>query len=221
VPDLERLAREFAQRVQRLLNTTICKDIRIPSVVTDDPAFVLAGHGLGRSSFLTTPFPVLIKGKKPSCWLDVQYRLCLGGVGEHLMVATSYFGVYAPGDEPSRLLCHFDYERDKAGGHAFSHVQVEGESAALAAWGQRKRELGRLHFPAGGRRYRLILEDVIQFLIAEELAKGRNGWEDVLAAERETYYAIQLRAAVQHDPGTAAAALSGMGYRVEEPAAGP
>jgi hypothetical protein len=217
VPDLERQARDFAERVQRLLNTTICKGVRIAAVVTRDPAEVHIGDGLTKSGLKSAPFAVQHEGKKPSCWLDVRYSLCLGAVGEHLMVRNSYFGVYAPGKEPSKLLCHFDYEREKEGGHAYSHVQVEGECPALAAWGRRKLALGRLHFPAGGRRYRLILEDVIQFLIAEELAEGREGWKDVLDDERETYNAIQLQAAVQHDPDTAAAALSEIGYRVTEP----
>ena len=63
--------------------------------------------------------------------------------------------------------------------------------------------LHRLHFPAGGRRFRLTLEDVIEFLVAARLASGRQGWADVVAAEREEFYRIQLRAAVRRDPETA------------------
>ncbi len=50
----------------------------------------------------------------------------------------------------------------------------------------------------GGRRFRPILEDVIEFLIVEQLAKPRDdGWKDVLDQEREEYYRIQLQAAIR------------------------
>jgi hypothetical protein len=53
--------------------------------------------------------------------------------------------------------------------------------------------LDRLHFPVGGRRFRPILEDVIEFLIVERLARARDGWADVLSQERDRYYGIQLQ----------------------------
>jgi hypothetical protein len=214
--DLERLARDFATTVQGLLNQTICKDIRIAAVVSPDPNVVLVGYGLGRASLLTERFPVGIKGRKPLCWLDVQYRLCLDDKSQYLTVVASFFGIYAA-DSDQSCLCHFDYEREKTGGYAVSHLQVEGTSEALAAWGDPKRTLGRLHFPAGGRRYRLTLEDVIQFMITEELADARPGWLDFLEAEREKYRRIQLRAAIRRDTGTAADVLREHGYTVMEP----
>jgi hypothetical protein len=117
----------------------------------------------------------------------VQDVLCEDDSESFLTVESSYFGVMAPGEgpaEPGRPLCHLDYERRKERDYPDCHVQVPGQSDALDAWGLHRKELGRLHFPADGYRYRLILEDVIQFLVAEGLAKGRRGWRDVLAAER-------------------------------------
>jgi hypothetical protein len=75
---------------------------------------------------------------------------------------------------PAIHVCHFDYERDKAGGYPEAHLQVPGQSGALAAMtsGPDKRSLDRLHFPVGGRRFRPILEDVIEFLIVEQLAQA-------------------------------------------------
>ena len=69
------------------------------------------------------------------------------------------------------MLVPFDYERGKSG-YPEAHLQVYGESAALAAWKgtPKSRQLARLHFPVRGRRYRPTLEDVVEFLIAKELA---------------------------------------------------
>jgi hypothetical protein len=204
--DLLRLAREFAQKVQRLLNTTICEGVKITAVVAR-PDRVHVGYGLGPRVLVTAPFPVRLGQRRPSCWLDVSYRLCFDDSGRFLTVLSSYFGVYA--DEEAELcLCHFDYERDKAG-YAEAHLQAHGESEALAAMtsGPEKQMLARLHFPAGGRRFRLALEDVIDFLVAAELASGKKGWEKVVGAEREEFYRIQLRAAVRRDPETARDAL--------------
>jgi hypothetical protein len=132
-------------------------------------------------------------------WLDSS--------GEYLEVDKSFIGTYAT-DDAVTSLCHFDYERDKKG-YPEAHLQINGESDALAAWsGKPRRELGRLHFPTGGRRYRPVLEDFVEFLIVEGLADGRRGWRDVLNAEREAYRRIQLRAAIRRDPWSALAALS-------------
>lgn len=126
--------------------------------------------------------------------------------GEYLMVDASNVSVSA-GDEDGETLCRFDYERDKQG-YPEAHLQIYGESAALAAWsGNPRRQLDRLHLPTGGRRYRPALEDVIELLIVEGLADGRAGWQDVLNAEREAYWRIQLRAAIRRDPWTALAAV--------------
>lgn len=206
--DLPGLAREFAGKITHLLNTTICTGVRIGAVVSD-PGVVLVGHGLTRSSLLTEPFPVQLGRGKPRCWLDVGYRLCLDDASRHLAVVASIFGIYAPNGERS-CLCHFDYERGKPG-YPEAHLQVHGESAALAAWGgnsSARRGLDRLHFPVGGRRYRPILEDVIEFLVTEQLADARDGWGDVIEAERREYQRIQLRAAIRRDPQTARAAVA-------------
>jgi hypothetical protein len=82
---------------------------------------------------------------------------------------------------------------------------VPGDSPALVAMvgAAAKRSLDRLHFPVGGRRFRPILEDVIEFLMAERLAKAREGWAEVLSRERDQYYRIQLQAAIRRDPESA------------------
>jgi hypothetical protein len=209
---LATLARGFATKIQDLLNATICDGIRIATVISADPNRVHVGHGLAKPSLITEPFSVRVGRRKSTCSLDVSFRLCLDDVSQYLTVVSSFFGVYA-NDPGHSCLCHFDYERDKAGGYPEAHLQVPGQSGALAAMisSPDKRSLDRLHFPVGGRRFRPILEDVIEFLIVEQLARPRDaGWKDVLDREREEYYRIQLQAAVRRSPDTARQALSSL-----------
>lgn len=209
--NLPGLASAFAGKITHLLNTTICTGVRIAAVISTDPNVILVGHGLTRSSLVPEPFPVQIGQGKPACWLDVGYRLCLDEEARHLMVMASYFGIHAAGQERTPL-CHFDYERGKSG-YPEAHLQVSGESAALAAWEgdlSGRRGLDRLHFPMGGRRYRPILEDVIEFLVTEGLAGARDRWRDVIEAGRREYQQIQLRAAIRRDPQTARSAVAAL-----------
>jgi hypothetical protein len=68
--------------------------------------------------------------------------------------------------------------------------------------GQRAR-----HLPVGGRRYRPTLEDMVEFLITERLARPKRGWKRAIADGREEFRKKQLRAAIRRDPDTARDAL--------------
>lgn len=196
-----RQAREFAEDVQRVLNTTICTGIRITAKPSTTPGFVVVGQGMNRSSNQTKPFPVHIGSRKPRCWLHLGYELSLDKSGRFLTVFNSFFSVQT-GSQEASALCHFDYERDKPGGYPEAHLQVNGVSPALAAWPGKTttRELGRLHFPVGGRRFRPTIEDVIDFLIVEGLAEPRDGWQAIVEGRRRDWERIQLKAAMRGDP---------------------
>lgn len=198
MPDLQQQAAGFAQTIQRLLNGTVCDGVTIQAYVYQ-PTRVLVGHGLSKQTLEARPFRLSLGRGRPHGWLDVSYRLSLDDEGEYLTVVSSYVGIYAS-EDPESMLCHVDYERNK---HRYpeAHLQVGGQSAALAAWrltdGTKDRPLHDLHFPVGGRRYRPALEDVIEFLIAEKLARPRPGWEKVLDVSRGDFRRRQLRAAMR------------------------
>lgn len=199
------LSREFAESVQHILNSTICNNVRI-GVASEDPNVVTIGYGVGKASVESTRFPVASRPGKPRCWLKVEYLLRLDSSGEYLTVDQSSVSVFATDDDHS-FLCRLDYERGKQG-FPESHLQIEGESAVLATWpGKPRRELERLHFPMGSRRYRPTLEDFIEFLILEGLTEARAGWREVLDAGRDAYRRVQLRAAIRRDPLTALGAI--------------
>ena len=195
------LSRDFAESIQRLLNATICNNIRIAAVVSPDPGAFVVGYKVSKSSVRTSRFPVAIKSGKPRCWLEIGFQMRMDSTGDYLEVDKSFIGAYAA-DDGQTSLCHFDYERDKQG-YPEAHLQISGESAALAVWsGKPRRELDRLHFPTGGRRYRPTLEDVIEFLIVEGLADGRAGRPSRMARrpERRARSLLAYPARRRHPP---------------------
>jgi hypothetical protein len=216
VPDLPRQSADFAKTLQRLLNGTVCDGITITAVV-HRPTRVLVGHGLSRALLETKPFRLQLGKGLPRGWLDISYRLSLDDSGNYLTVVSSYVGIYGS-EDPQSLLFHMDYERDKPHGYPEAHLQVEGESHALASWhcvdGEQGRTLRDLHFPVGGRRYRPALEDVIEFLIVERLAEPRPGWKKLLDQSRDEFRRRQLRAAIRRDMETATKAVKDFGGSV-------
>jgi hypothetical protein len=143
-------------------------------------------------------------------WLHVQYTLHQDP-GGYLTVSRSTYALRLSADSSGPPLFHYDFNRDPASAYPEAHVQVPGQSWVLGQLGERfKRqwELGQLHFPVGGRRFRPCLEDVVEFLVVEGFAEPRDGWKDVLEEHREGFHRRQLGAAVRSDPETAKQALA-------------
>ena len=75
-----------------------------------------------------------------------------------------------------------------------------------------------LQFPCGGRRYRPITEDVIEFVIVEGLITKSSDESQailrVLDKRRADFQRIQLVAAIRNDVATETLALDELGYEV-------
>jgi hypothetical protein len=88
---------------------------------------------------------------------------------------------------------------------------VAGDARELSAIaeerGYSRKQLKDFHFPVGGRRYRPSLEDVIEFLVLEDIADAREDWSDVIQEGRTDWEDKQLRAAVRRNPEAALAQL--------------
>jgi hypothetical protein len=150
--------------------------------------------------------------------MDLSFRFCYDPEGEYFTVLSSFVAIY--GDElGDTCLCHFDYERNKADGYPEAHIQVYGQSPVLDAWGGPllERGLHRLHFPAGHRRFRWCLEDVIEFVIAERMVDAKPNWKEVIEPGRKKFHEMQLRAAIRRDIKTAIEYLQSEGYTVTRP----
>lgn len=217
VEKLRRLATEFGNELQTLLNSTVCNNAHINAQREGPTSPVFAvGNRLTRQEVEGEHIPLCRRGL-PTGWLKVVYRLRYDPSARYLMVLTAFVAVYAA-DAERTPLCHFDYERDKEHGYPEAHVQVYGTSPALAAWGEHHTDRGlqRLHFPAGHRRFRWILEDVIEFLVSEKLADPHDEktWKNALKSGRKKFMKSQLRAAIRNDTDTAVDYLNEHDYEV-------
>jgi hypothetical protein len=209
-------ARDFGNKIQHLLNATIANNVVIKTAASPQPGVFVVAHGLTKTSAVGEPFPVCIRGK-PRMWMDLSFKFCHDPEREYPTVLSSFVAVFAA-EDGLKCLCHFDYEREKANDYPEAHIQVYGESEAIAHWGGDLEDGGlhRLHFPAGHRRFRWTFEDVIEFVIREGIVEARPGWRQLLDVERDKFHRLQLRAAIRRDPTTAIDYLREIGYDVTE-----
>jgi hypothetical protein len=210
-PDLRAQAGQFAKQLTDLLNRTITDNVRIKSIFRREVRRAWVGHGITQQvPWPGRAIPIRKAGGKPRCWLHMQYTLHLDDDG-YLTVIESTFALHLSEDPASPSVFHYDYNRDPPTLYPEAHVQVSGSSWTLATLGDRlgrRWELGQLHFPVGSRRYRPCLEDVVEFLIVEEIAEGREGWQEAVSEHRAAFHRTQLAAAVRRDPDTARQALT-------------
>lgn len=124
--------------------------------------------------------------------------------GEYLTVVKSRYALSLT-EDGERPLFRYEYERGNSR-YSEGHLHVIGTFTHPSPAGTRP--LPKLHFPLGGRRFRLALEDVIDFLVAEGFADARAGSAEAIAEHRAEWQQLQLRAAVRRDPETARDALA-------------
>lgn len=199
-PDLRSQAYEFAARTSDLLNRTVAHGIRISAVLQDDGQVGWIGYGISKPDpFPGRGIPLTISAARPRCYLHVMHTLVQRyGV---LITDQSSFGLYLD-EQLDRSVFHYDYARYPGNPYPAAHVQVNAVSATfdeLCDRLDRGAELARLHFPVGGKRFRPCLEDLVEMLIVEGLATGRDGWQAAIEEHRTWFHRIQLKAAVRDD----------------------
>jgi hypothetical protein len=74
--------------------------------------------------------------------------------------------------------------------------------------------------PSGGKRFRPTLEDLIEFMILEEMVEPRDGWEAKVKEHRDRWELLQTKAAVRSHQEAAAEVLRSKGWTVVPPASG-
>lgn len=212
--------------MEALVNGTIAVGVRFNSLELDSGVYmVYPGEPVGDEGLTKTTglMPASIartahERLESAVWLKVSFQLKLDHDGKYLTTHSSSFG-WCTDPSRAKVFCpvRVEYERDKKS-YAASHVQVHGESAGIAhGIGRlnraRSRDLHKIHFPLGDRRFRPTLEDFIEFLIQEELVPGKHrGWRDAIAVGRARWDNLQTRAAVRRNPTAAIAELRELGY---------
>ncbi len=184
-----------------MLNRTVTHGIRMGVVLREDGQVGWAGYGIsGRDPFPGRGIPLTFTTARPRCYLHVMHTLVQRY--DVLITDQSSFGLYLD-EHLDRNVFHYDYARHPGNPYPVAHLQVNATSAVfddLCGRLGRPSELGRVHFPVGGKRFRPCLEDVVELLIVEELATGREGWQEAVEEHRAWFHRIQLKAAVRDDP---------------------
>lgn len=167
--------------------------------------------------------------------LVVEYKLMMSPYSKKATVLGSSFLVRPYGE--GRPMFTVDYVRDAHSNTPAAHYNLHFEHGPIeaellqagavrrgkihrkgAAAGKAPR-LADLHFPVGGHRFRLCLEDVIEMLWIEFGIDVKTTAAAALHEGRESWRAMQTRAAVSDDPESAAAELRKLGYTVDAPTA--
>jgi hypothetical protein len=208
--DLQRQTREFAARLNTLLNGTVVNGPRLTPVTKETGDRSWIGYGISKENLVARAAMALtIDQSPPRLFLHVYQILELDESGQRLTTARSEIGLWMD-REKSVGVCRYEYERDKADGYPECHVHFYGRNGTFEDRFP-ERQMVDLHFPLGDRRFRASLEDVIEFLIREGLVAARPGWEDVVRAERDYFYANQLEAAARRDPDAALRGIESRG----------
>ncbi len=222
-PTLPIQARGFAEKIQHVLNCTITDGITISSVVNTqrNPNSAIVGYGIAKNSPALKAIPLRLTRAKADLYLNAAFTLSLDDQEKYLMVTKSIFGLYLEDDFKS-LLVHWDYERNPSDGYPRGHLQIDGVSDNFNSLleirsngsmnGHVRTKLADIHFPVGGRRFRPVLEDVIEFLIFHDLVDSRQGSTEVIQESREEWDEIQAKAAVRRFPEAAKSQLMDMGF---------
>ncbi len=177
--------------------------------------------GITKKNLVPSNVPLTLGSRSAHLGLMVAYVLELDPEQVYLSVSKSQYGLYLIEDPEPRLLVHWDYEREPNHQYPAAHIQVNGDSSGFErAIDLARSRLGNdcpdrplrdLHFPVGGRRYRPSLEDVIEFLILENLVEFRENWKDTVDEHRDRWEERQLMAAVRRRPDAARRQLHELG----------
>jgi len=213
--DLRGEADKFAAELTTLLDNTVTDGIRITAITDKTARQARIGFGISPSDLDPRMIPLAFGGKAPHLYLGLLFRMAADDADRYPMIRSSVMYL-SPDPHSAVTLLHYDYERDKADDYPEAHLQVCATSVeweeAMASYGSKGRPLRKLHLPVGGRRFRPIVEDLIEFLVTEKLAPGRTGWKKHVDAGRKRFEERQLRAAVRRNPEIALAILQEEGH---------
>lgn len=221
--DLPAQAKVFADDLSDLLNGTVTNGPRLTVLFPRGKNTANIGYRTSRRSAMSELIPIGVSGP-PRVWLSLVFTVSLDGDGDFLMITQSAMGLFtAPTREDDALIVSVDYARHPGNKYPGSHLHVGGHRDDLdVLYGgdaRKARKLRDLHLPVGGKRFRPTLEDLVEFMVLEEMVEPRDGWEAKVKEHRDIWELRQTKAAVRNHQAAAAEVLRSKGWKVEPPAA--
>ncbi len=218
---LEAQARHFAADISDLLNKTVTHGIQVSSATTEQGDGII-GAGISKKRSISLPIPISPSREKAVVFLYLLHAYKLDSEGIHLTITKSTMSLYtSPKMKDEQLIVGIDYTRNPSNHFPAAHLHVAGQRDDLdgiyLGYDRKTRKLRDLHLPVGGKRFRPTLEDLVEFMITEEMVNPRGGWEQVLQEHRSRWEAIQLKAAVRRNPEDAATELRDASWEVTAP----
>ena len=218
---LEKQARRFAEDTSDLLNKTVADGVRVSALKTAKGHGII-GSGISKRRSVSLPITISPSDKKAVVFLYLLHSYEPDPEGVWLTMTQSTMSLYtSPAMEDDELVVGIDYARNPGNQFPGAHLHVAGKRDDLDAiylGDERKtRKLRDLHFPVGGKRFRPSLEDLVEFMVTEEMVDPRPGWEQEVKKHRARWEAIQLKAAVRRNQEDAAVALREAGWDVTPP----
>jgi len=218
---LEKQARLFAANTSDLLNKTVASGVRVSSLRTAERHGII-GAGISKKRSVSLPISISPSSKRAVVFLYLLHSYELDPEGVYLTITQSTMSLYTSQEmEDDQLIVGIDYARNPKNRFPGPHLHVAGQRDDLDAiylGDERKtRKLRDLHLPVGGKRFRPTLEDLVEFMVTEEMVDPKPDWDQVVQEHRTRWEAIQLKAAVRRNPQDAADALRADGWAVTPP----
>ena len=215
---LDAQAYEFADQMSELLNKTVTDGIRVSAVETLGGRRLI-GCGVTKNSAVPKPIALTHKRRNPVVYLYLLIAYDLDPENTYLTTTSSIMSLYTSSEmDDDQLIVSIDYDREPENKYPGAHMHVSGARDDLGSVylgnTRSSRKLRDLHLPVGGKRFRPTLEDLIEFLITEEMVKPRPNWRSVVDEHRARWQNIQLQAAVRRNPQAAVDQLKESGWNV-------
>ncbi|WKD61619.1 hypothetical protein CCICO_08015 [Corynebacterium ciconiae DSM 44920] len=184
---------------------------------TDVEDLGVSATRLSASTKLRTPLRV--RSLNDKLQLVGVFKIGIDSSGSHIAVKSSSFRVLFQSANRNLPIVRFEFDRDARNKPA-SHFHFHSDSVPLALLLARAgrydaaAQQHKVHFPMGGVRYRICLEDVIELLVNEFGVEARPGWRERVCESRLQFDRLQTDTVIRKNLSRAVELLQEDGYSV-------
>ena len=203
---------EFFEQIKSILEKCLPGNAEISSPIINGEKFLASCQISMRLS--------TVNRRERSGELQASFKLSRDRSEKYLSTEISSFHIRHLHKNKPQPIVRFEYERN-ARAKPVAHIHFHSNSVPLAIALQRNGKNAAafhqqdVHYPLGGHRYRVCIEDVIQLAIAELGYIGRPGWESQVELGRKTFRRGQAAAVIRHNHELAVEILQAdLGYQV-------